>query len=122
NLHNGDRESQNAYHEFFLAVQADQGKPFHLDWLEVGGSVKKANTLWFDDHRSLSAALTGIVLNPPQLPPPPPNGSSTGQGGSGAGGPIDPGGAAGAGGALADNGANGDVVVQGSSETGQSSS
>ncbi len=72
NLHSKDRENQNAYHEFFIAMQADQGVPFKLDWLEVGGTVKDPVPFWWDYHRSLSAAVTGLVLRPPQLPPPPP--------------------------------------------------
>ncbi|MBI4701327.1 MAG: hypothetical protein HY744_09240 [Deltaproteobacteria bacterium] len=81
NLHSPDREKQNAYHEFFLVIQADQGKPFHLDWLEVGGAVKKPIPFWWDEHRALSAAVTGITLYPPQLPPPPPGEGGSGQGG-----------------------------------------
>jgi hypothetical protein len=71
-LHNKDREKQNAYHEFFVVMQAEQGVPFKLDWLEVGGAVKKPKWWWWDEHRPMSAAVTGIVLRPPQLPPPPP--------------------------------------------------
>ncbi len=72
NLHSPDRETQNAYHEYFIAMQADQGVPFTLDWLEVGGSVRDPKWYWFDEYRSLSSAVTGITLRPPQLPPPPP--------------------------------------------------
>jgi len=82
NLHSHDREKQNAYHEYFIVMQADQGVPFKLDWLEVGGSVREPIPFWFDNHRSLSAGVTGIVLRPPQLPPPPPSdeGESDGNG------------------------------------------
>lgn len=86
NLHTKDRESQNAYHEFFIVMQSEQGVPFHLDWLEVGGSVKKPIWWWFDEHRSLSAGVTGITLYPPELPPSPPDESGSGAGG---GEPID---------------------------------
>jgi hypothetical protein len=68
NLHSGDREKQNAYHEFFIVMQADEGVPFRLDWLEVGGSVKNPVPFWFDEHRSLSSAVTGIVLRKPPMP------------------------------------------------------
>jgi MYXO-CTERM domain-containing protein len=68
NLHSPDREKQNAYHEFFIVMQAEEGVPFKLDWLEVGGSVKKPKTLWFDEHRSLSSAVTGLVLRKPPMP------------------------------------------------------
>jgi len=83
NLHSPDREKQNAYHEFFIVMQADEGVPFRLDWLEVGGSVKNPKWYWFDEHRSLSSAVTGIVLRKPPMPekgglggkePPPPSG------------------------------------------------
>jgi MYXO-CTERM domain-containing protein len=65
NLHSPDREAQNAYHEFFIVMQADEGVPFQLDWLEVGGSVKNPKWWWFDDRRSLSSAVTGLTLRQP---------------------------------------------------------
>ncbi len=95
NLHSKDRENQNAYHEYFIAMQSDQGVPFKLDWLEVGGSVKKPVALWWDEHRSLSAAVTGLVLRPPQLPPPPPTDdgeeNDNGEDGTGGAPPTDDG-------------------------------
>jgi len=94
NLHSKDRDNQNAYHEFFIAMQADQGVPFKLDWLEVGGTVKDPIPLWWDEHRSMSAAVTGITLRPPQLPPPPPtdDGQENNNGDDGSGGaPADDG-------------------------------
>ncbi|MBW2459882.1 MAG: hypothetical protein JRI68_35660 [Deltaproteobacteria bacterium] len=71
-------------------MQADQGVPFKLDWLEVGGTVKDPIPLWWDTHRSLSAAVTGLTLRPPQLPPPPPtdDGEENDNGGTG-GAPSD---------------------------------
>jgi len=64
-LRTGDRETQNAYHEFFIAMQAAEGEAFHLDRLEVGGHIKKKVDWWFDDHRALSVALEDIVIRRP---------------------------------------------------------
>lgn len=70
-LNNGDREEQNAYHEFFIVMQADEGEPFRLESLEVGGTVKRAIPFWFDELRPMSAMVTGLVLHRPELPPEP---------------------------------------------------
>jgi MYXO-CTERM domain-containing protein len=68
NLRNKDREKQNAYHEFFIVMQADEGVPFQLDWLEVGGAVKRPMWYWFDERRALSSAVTGLTLRQPPMP------------------------------------------------------
>ncbi len=38
-LNSGDREDQNAYHEFFLVMQTELGQPFEISGLEFGGQV-----------------------------------------------------------------------------------
>ena len=72
-LNNEDRIDQNAYHEFFLVMQADEHDEFVIENLEFGGSVKKPATLWWDDHQDMSAVLPEITLNRPHFVPSPPN-------------------------------------------------
>lgn len=69
-LRTSDRERQNAYHEFFIAMQVDEGGEFHLDNLEVGGHIKRKRDFWLDEHRALSVAVTDIVLSRPAYSPP----------------------------------------------------
>lgn len=73
-LRTADRERQNAYHEFFVAMQTDEGDEFRIDRLEVAGHVKRKRDFWFDDHRGLSVAVEDIVVRRPDVLPtrPPP--------------------------------------------------
>ena len=68
-LRTGDREQQNAYHEFFIAMQVDEGGEFHLGNLEIGGHIKRKRSLWFDEHRALSVAVQDILLKRPAHTP-----------------------------------------------------
>ena len=68
-LRTGDREQQNAYHEFFIAMQVDEGGEFRLGNLEVGGSIKRKRDFWFDEHRALSVAVSDILLKRPAYTP-----------------------------------------------------
>lgn len=70
-LNNGDRERQNAYHEFFIVMQAQDGMPFHIDRLEVGGHIKRKIPFWPDQNRALSASVSDIVLRQPAVSPAP---------------------------------------------------
>jgi MYXO-CTERM domain-containing protein len=70
-LNNEDRIDQNAYHEFFLVMQADEHDEFTIENLEFGGSVKKPITFWWDDHQNMSAALPAVTLRRPYFVPPP---------------------------------------------------
>lgn len=63
-LHNSDREDENAYHEFFLVMQADAGEPFTIDELDIGGHV---NGWWWGQDNGLSVAVNDIVLSRPQI-------------------------------------------------------
>jgi len=72
-LNNEDRIDQNAYHEFFLVMQADEHDDFVIENLEFGGSVKKPATLWWDDHKDMSAALPAVTLRRPHFVPPQPD-------------------------------------------------
>jgi MYXO-CTERM domain-containing protein len=70
-LNNEDRIDQNAYHEFFLVMQADEHDDFVIENLEFGGSVKKPATLWWDDHKDMSASLPAVTLQRPYYVAPP---------------------------------------------------
>jgi MYXO-CTERM domain-containing protein len=61
-LHNSDREEENAYHEFFLVMQADEGQAMTIDRLDIGGTV---DIPWSWSTRELSVALEDIVLTRP---------------------------------------------------------
>ncbi|HCP46310.1 MAG TPA: hypothetical protein DIU15_09725 [Deltaproteobacteria bacterium] len=69
-LNSGDREDQNAYHEFFLVMQTDLEENFTISNLEFGGHLKDPVPLWFDHHSALSAAIPNVVLSRPELPEP----------------------------------------------------
>ncbi len=64
-LNTGDRKDQNAYHEYFLVMQAEEGESFDLDWLEISGTV--TDQLWWWDHSDISIALTDIELSRPEI-------------------------------------------------------
>lgn len=72
-LNRSDRAAQNGYHEFYLVMQADEGQPFVINRLEVGGAAQDPVPFWFDDFSRFSTAVYGIVLNRPlgSYPPPP---------------------------------------------------
>ncbi|MDP6932102.1 MAG: MYXO-CTERM sorting domain-containing protein [Myxococcota bacterium] len=65
----GDRAEQNAYHEYFIVMQAEEGEPFEMDWLEVSGTVNNPTWYWWDEQSDLSAALSGLVLTQPAYDP-----------------------------------------------------
>jgi len=67
-LNSGDREDQNAYHEFFLVMQTGINQPFEITGLEFGGQVKENRPLWFDRHSDLSALIPSLILTRPELP------------------------------------------------------
>jgi len=63
-LNDGFRNDQSAYHEMFLVMQADEGEPFHMDYLEVSGTVQ--DTWWWWVESDMSVALTDVVLTRPE--------------------------------------------------------
>jgi MYXO-CTERM domain-containing protein len=64
-LDSPDRQSQNAYHEYFLVMQADEAKGFTLDRLELSGTVTNPRWYWWDDHSAMSLAVNDIQLERP---------------------------------------------------------
>lgn len=69
-LRTSDRERQNAYHEYFIAMQVDEGGEFYIGNLEVGGHVKQKRSFWTDIRRALSVSVQNITLRRPEHTPP----------------------------------------------------
>lgn len=55
-------EDENAYHEYFLVIQSDEGVPFVLDSLTLGGSLDQ---WWWGKNNRFSVEVTDIVLTRP---------------------------------------------------------
>jgi len=65
-LDSPDRQEQNAYHEYFLVMQADEDKGFDLDRLELSGTVTDPRWYWWDSHSTMSLAVNNIRLERPE--------------------------------------------------------
>ena len=66
-LNLGERETQSAYHEYFLAVQVAEGEQFMLDNLNFIGNF---DTGWYDPFRhELGISLQGMTIGQPYWEP-----------------------------------------------------
>ena len=66
-LNLGARETQSAYHEYFLAVQVAEGEQFTLDSLNFSGNF---DTGWYDPFRhELGISLEGMSIGQPYYEP-----------------------------------------------------
>jgi len=65
-LENGDREEQNAYHEYFIVMQVDEGEPFTIDTLDLGGEL---NGWWWGEYTTLGVGLEDLTLLRPDWEP-----------------------------------------------------
>lgn len=66
-LNLGARETQSAYHEYFLAVQVAEGEQFTLDNLNFVGNF---DTGWYDPFRhELGISLEGMTIGQPYWEP-----------------------------------------------------
>jgi len=65
-LDSPDRQDQNAYHEYFLVMQADEDKGFSIDRLQLSGTVTNPRWYWWDSHSTMSIALNNIQLERPE--------------------------------------------------------
>ena len=66
-LNLGTRETQSAYHEYFLAVQVAKGEQFMLDNLNFIGNF---DTGWYDPFRhELGISLQGMTIGQPYWEP-----------------------------------------------------
>ena len=66
-LNLGARETQSAYHEYFLSVQVEEGMPFTLDALNFSANF---DTGWYDPFRhELGISLQGMTIGQPYYEP-----------------------------------------------------
>ena len=66
-LNLGERDGQSAYHEFFLAIQVEEGQAFMLDELNLYGNF---DTGWWNPiHKEIGVSLQGIVISQPYYEP-----------------------------------------------------
>jgi hypothetical protein len=66
-LNLGARETQSAYHEYFLAVQVEEGAPFTIDQLNF---VSNFDTGWYDPFRhELGISLQNMTISQPYYEP-----------------------------------------------------
>lgn len=66
-LNLGARDDQSAYHEFFLAVQVEEGKAFMLDELNLYGNF---DTGWWNPFRTeVGISLQDIIISQPYYEP-----------------------------------------------------
>jgi len=66
-LNLGARETQSAYHEYFLSVQVEEGQPFMIDQLNFIGNF---DTGWYDPfHHELGLTLEDLTISQPYYEP-----------------------------------------------------
>jgi hypothetical protein len=66
-LNLGERDDQSAYHEFFLAIQVEEGKPFMLDELNLYGNF---DTGWWNPiNTEVGISLQGLSISQPNHEP-----------------------------------------------------
>ena len=66
-LNLGARETQSAYHEYFLSVQVEEGQAFMIDQLNFVGNF---DTGWYDPfHHELGLTLEGLTISQPYYEP-----------------------------------------------------
>jgi len=66
-LNLGARETQSAYHEYFLSVQVEEGMPFKIDQLNFVGNF---DTGWYDPfHHELGVTLSDLTISQPYFIP-----------------------------------------------------
>ena len=62
-LNLGARDDQSAYHEYFLAIQVEEGEPFMLDELNILGNFDMG--WWNPLHKELGVSLQNITISQP---------------------------------------------------------
>jgi len=66
-LNLGARETQSAYHEYFLAVQVEEGEPFTIEQFNF---VSNFDTGWYDPFRhELGVSLQNMTISQPYYEP-----------------------------------------------------
>ena len=66
-LDSWDRQEQNAYHEFMVVMQADEGKGFNLERLELSGNTTDPRWYWWDSESTVSIAVNDIQISRPEI-------------------------------------------------------
>ena len=66
-LDSWDRQEQNAYHEFMVVMQADEGKGFNLERLELSGNTTDPRWYWWDAKSTVSIAVNDIRISRPDI-------------------------------------------------------
>jgi len=66
-LDSWDRQEQNAYHEFMVVMQADEGKGFELERLELSGNTTDPRWYWWDAQSTVSIAVNDIRISRPDI-------------------------------------------------------
>ena len=66
-LNLGARDDQSAYHEYFLAIQVEEGEVFMLDELNIMGNFDMG--WWNPIHKELGISLQDIVISQPYYEP-----------------------------------------------------
>jgi hypothetical protein len=66
-LNLGERDDQSAYHEFFLAIQVEEGEPFMLDELNIYGNFD--NGWWNPVHSEIGISLQDVIISQPYYEP-----------------------------------------------------
>ena len=66
-LDSWDRQDQNAYHEYMMVMQADEGKGFSLERLELSGTTTDPRWYWWDSDSTMSIAINDIQINRPDI-------------------------------------------------------
>lgn len=66
-LNLGARETQSAYHEYFLSIQVEEGQPFTLDTLNFSANF---DTGWYDPFKhELGISLQNMTIGQPYYEP-----------------------------------------------------
>ena len=66
-LDSWDRQDQNAYHEYMLVMQADEGKGFDLERIELSGNTTDPRWYWWDNTSTASIAVNDIRITRPDV-------------------------------------------------------
>ncbi len=66
-LDSWDRQEQNAYHEYMLVMQADEGKGFELERIELSGNTTDPRWYWWDNTSTASIAVNDIRITRPDI-------------------------------------------------------
>ena len=63
---NFTKDEESAYHEYFLVMQSDEGVPFTIDKLTLGGTLDE---WWWTVWNQFSVELDGVTLSRPDSAP-----------------------------------------------------